>query len=158
MVVGEDGVGVVPAEASVSLRFSLVPDQDPQRIVTCLRRHLDARGAEEVRLTLVRSIEPAGSPLDSPFADATISAARDVYGEPVVYPVMIGAGPGKLFLEHLGAPIISPAGTLRPDGNMHGPDEHGSVADYLRHVRFTARLLERVAESGLREPMALPRS
>ena len=58
-------------------------------------------------------------------------------GEPVVYPVLIGAGPGRIVLDALGAPVVSPAGTLRPDGNMHGPDEHGAVADYLDHVRFT---------------------
>jgi acetylornithine deacetylase/succinyl-diaminopimelate desuccinylase-like protein len=55
---------------------------------------------------------------------------------------------GRMVLEHLGAPVVSPAGTLRPDGNMHGPDEHGAIADYLDHVRFTQALLERLAEVG----------
>jgi acetylornithine deacetylase/succinyl-diaminopimelate desuccinylase-like protein len=93
-------------------------------------------------------IWPAASPLDTPFARATLGAARDVFGEPVVYPVLIGAGPGRMILDHLGAPVISPAGTLRPDGNMHGPDEHGAVEDYLDHVRFTVALFERLAEEG----------
>lgn len=150
MLVGADGVGAVPAEAAVSVRFGLVPDQEPDVIVAAIRAHLDAHGFDEVEIGVSRSISPARSPIDTPFARATIEAARDVFGEPAVYPVLIGAGPGRMFLDHLGTPVVSPAGTLRPDGNMHGPDEHGSVVDYLDHVRFTVRLFERLAESGLR--------
>jgi acetylornithine deacetylase/succinyl-diaminopimelate desuccinylase-like protein len=147
-VVGADGVGSVPAEASVTLRFSLVPDQEPERLFALLERHLGARGFGDVELTAGRQILPAAAPLDTPFARATVDAARDTMGEPVVYPVLIGAGPGRMVLDALGAPVVSPAGTLRPDGNMHGPDEHGAVEDYLDHVRFSARVLERLAENG----------
>lgn len=147
-LVGASGVGSVPAEASVTLRFSLVPDQDPARVLEAVSRHLATHGFADVEVTAGRAILPAASPLDTPFARATIDAAADVFGEPVVYPVLIGAGPGRIVLDALGAPVVSPAGTLRPDGNMHGPDEHGAVADYLDHVRFTARLFERLAENG----------
>lgn len=147
-VVGADGVGSVPAEASVTLRFSLVPDQDPARVLETIEAHLAAHGFGDVEVTAGRAILPAASPLDTPFARATIDAAADVFGAPVVYPVLIGAGPGRIVLDALGAPVVSPAGTLRPDGNMHGPDEHGAVVDYLDHVRFTARLFERLAENG----------
>ncbi|MDO8185583.1 M20/M25/M40 family metallo-hydrolase [Conexibacter sp. JD483] len=147
-IVGADGVGSVPAEASVTLRFSLVPDQDPAHVLATIERHLAAHGFGDIQVTAGRAILPAASPLDTPFARATIDAARDTMGEPVVYPVLIGAGPGRIVLDALGAPVVSPAGTLRPDGNMHGPDEHGAVADYLDHVRFTARLFERLAENG----------
>ncbi|WP_445149897.1 M20/M25/M40 family metallo-hydrolase [Baekduia sp. Peel2402] len=146
-VVGADGVGSVPAQASVTLRFSLVPDQDPERALDAVRAHVAAR-FPDVEVIGGRKIRPAASPLDTPFAAATIAAAADVFGDPVVYPVLIGAGPGRMVLDHLGAPVISPAGTLRPDGNMHGPDEHGAIADYLDHIRFTLALLERLAATG----------
>lgn len=147
-VVGADGVGSVPAEASVVLRFSLVPDQTPDRALELVERHLAAHGFGDVEVSAGRGILPAAAPLDTPFAHATVEAARDVFGEPVVYPVLIGAGPGRMVLDALGAPVVSPAGTLRPDGNMHGPDEHGAVVDYLDHVRFSARVLERLAGNG----------
>jgi acetylornithine deacetylase/succinyl-diaminopimelate desuccinylase-like protein len=153
MLVGADGVGAVPAEQSVTLSFSLVPDQHPDLVLDAVRAHLRRHGFGDVEVDAGRRIWPASSPIDTPFAHATIQAARDVFGEPVVYPVLIGAGPGRLVLDHLGAPIVSPAGTLRPDGNMHGPDEHGRLEDYLDHVRFTARLFERVAQTGL-QPIA----
>ena len=53
-----------------------------------------------------------------------------------------------MVLDTLGAPVISPAGTLRPDGNMHGPNEHGAIADYLDHIRFTTHLLTHLATLG----------
>jgi len=149
LLVGADGVGAVPAQASAVLRFSLVPDQEPERVLEAVRAHLAAHGFGDVEVTGGRSIRPAAAPLDTPFARAVVDAAREVFGEPVVYPVLIGAGPGRVVLDTLGAPAVSPAGTLRPDGNMHGPDEHGAVADYLDHVRFTARLFERLAASGM---------
>jgi acetylornithine deacetylase/succinyl-diaminopimelate desuccinylase-like protein len=146
-VVGADGVGAVPAEASVTLRFSLVPNQDPETCLAALRTHL-ATVAPDVEVTAGRMILPAASPLETPFAHATIAAAAAVFGSPVIYPILIGAGPGRMVLDLLGAPVISPAGTLRPDGNMHGPDEHGAVEDYLDHVRFSARLLAELASLG----------
>jgi acetylornithine deacetylase/succinyl-diaminopimelate desuccinylase-like protein len=146
LVVGADGApGVVPAAAEATIRFSLLPDQDPDRLLGVVRAHLDRHGFEDVQLTERHRILPAASPLDTPFARAVVQAAGDVFGAPVVYPVLIGAGPGRMVLDALGAPVVSPAGTLRPDGNMHAPDEHGAVADYLDHVRFSARLLERLA-------------
>lgn len=149
MVVGDEGApGVVPAGATAVIRFSLLPDQDPDRIVGVVREHLDRHGFGDVVLSERHRILPAASPLDTPFARAIVAAAGDVFGEPVVYPVLIGAGPGRIVLDALGAPVVSPAGTLRPDGNMHAPDEHGAVEDYLDHVRFSARLLERLAANG----------
>jgi acetylornithine deacetylase/succinyl-diaminopimelate desuccinylase-like protein len=141
-------LGAVPASATATIRFGLLPDQDPSQVLAAVREHLDGHGFAEVQLREEHRILPAASPLGTPFADAVVQAARDVFGEPVVYPVLIGAGPGRMVLDALGAPIVSPAGTLRPDGGMHAPDEHGAIADYLDHVRFSARLLERLADSG----------
>ena len=148
LVVGADGAGVVPASAEATIRFSLLPDQDPDRVIAVVRAHLDAHGFADVQLTEDHRILPAAAPIDTPFARAIVDAAADVFGDPVVYPVLIGAGPGRIVLDALGAPVVSPAGTLRPGGNMHAPDEHGAVADYLDHVRFSARLLERLAANA----------
>lgn len=148
IVVGADGVGALPARATVRVRFGLVPDQEPARVRACVERHLAAHGFDDISVTTTASIPPAAAPLDTPFARAVIGAAAASFGDPVVYPVLIGAGPGRMILDVLGAPTVSPAGTLRPDGNMHGPDEHGAIADYLDHVRFSAEVLERLAREG----------
>jgi acetylornithine deacetylase/succinyl-diaminopimelate desuccinylase-like protein len=52
------------------------------------------------------------------------------------------------FVDELGVPVVMPAGTTRPDGAIHAPNEGAAVDDYVDHVRFTARLLERIHRRG----------
>jgi acetylornithine deacetylase/succinyl-diaminopimelate desuccinylase-like protein len=141
------GTTVVPAEARARVDFHLVPEQDPDAVAERLRSHLDAHGLGDVEVQEHSRIRPVAGDLGSPLAHAAIRAARDVYGEPVVYPQLPGAGPGRVLLDALGSRIVSPAGTTRLASGIHGPDEHGAVDDYLDHVRFTVRLLERYAEA-----------
>lgn len=138
----------IPARCTARVRFSLVPGMTPERSLAALRAHL-AGQAPDITVEVIRAMEPAFSPVDSPFARAVAGAARSAFGaEPVIYDVMTGAGPGALILKHLGAPVISPTGTLRPDGNMHGYDEHGSIDDHLHHVQFTLEVLRELERQG----------
>ncbi|MGX1695724.1 M20/M25/M40 family metallo-hydrolase [Microbacterium keratanolyticum] len=138
----------IPASCRARVRFGLIPHMDPQRCYELVSAHLRAQ-VPELEVSLVRTMSPAYSPVDSPFAKAVIEAAAEAFeAEPVIYDIMTGSGPGSYFLEHLGAPIISPTGTLRPAGNMHGYDEHGYVEDYLQHVQFTLDVLRNLARNG----------
>ena len=42
---------VLPAEASAKVDFRLVPDQEPEDILSKLRTHLDAEGFNDVEIT-----------------------------------------------------------------------------------------------------------
>lgn len=138
----------IPASATARVRFGLVPGMQPDAVHAAVRAHLAERHPE-IEVTVLRALAPAYSPVESAFGEAVLRAAETAYAAaPVVYDVMTGAGPGALFLEHLGAPIISPTGTLRPAGNMHGYDEHGYVDDYLDHVQFTLDVLRELSRSG----------
>jgi acetylornithine deacetylase/succinyl-diaminopimelate desuccinylase-like protein len=138
----------IAAGCEARVRFGLVPGMDPEACFEAVRAHTAAINPD-VKIGLVRSMKPAYSPVDTSFATSVVNAARTAFdGEPVIYEVMTGSGPGALFLEHLGAPLISPTGTLRPAGNMHGFDEHGYVDDYLHHIQFTLELLRELDRSG----------
>jgi acetylornithine deacetylase/succinyl-diaminopimelate desuccinylase-like protein len=139
---------VVPAAASARVDLHLVPDQDPEEIVRALRSHLDAHGFGEVEMEVGTMLWPAPGALGTPLADATLAAAAAVYGEPVVYPQLPGAGPARVMLDVLGASTVSPAGTTRLGSGLHAPNEHGMVEDYLDHVRFSLRLLEELSRQG----------
>lgn len=145
--VGDPGseMTVVPASARARVDFHLVPEQDPDDIVRKLRRHLDERGFREVELDVHTTLWPAPGVLGTPLAEAALAAAAAVYGEPVVYPQLPGAGPARVMLDVLGASTVSPAGTARLTSGLHGPNEHGRVEDYLDHVRFSLRLLEELS-------------
>jgi acetylornithine deacetylase/succinyl-diaminopimelate desuccinylase-like protein len=137
---------VVPATARARLQLQLVPNQDPDDIERKLRRHLDEHGFAEVAVEVRGRIWPSPGVLGTPLVDAAVAAAAHVYGEPVVYPQLPGAGPARVLLDELGATTVSPAGTTRLTSNLHGPNEHGSIADYLDHVRFNMSLLEELSQ------------
>lgn len=139
-----DGPGVVASSARAKVGLNLVPDQEPDRAVEQVRRHLDRHGFAHVEIEVGGTRLPARSPVDTPLGRAAIEAARETMGEPVVYPLLPGAGPARVVLDVLGAPTVSPAGTTRLASGIHAPDEHGSVSDYLDHVRFSYRLFERL--------------
>jgi acetylornithine deacetylase/succinyl-diaminopimelate desuccinylase-like protein len=139
-----DGPGVVTSSARAKVGLNLVPDQEPDEAVELVRRHLDRHGFGHVDIEVGGTRRPARSPVDTPLGRAAIEAARETMGEPVVYPLLPGAGPARVVLDLLGAPTVSPAGTTRLASGIHAPNEQGAVADYLDHVRFSYRLFERL--------------
>ena len=141
------GNSVVPAAARAKLEFHLVPDQDPADVLTKLRRHLDANGFSELEVEAGTGLRPAQGSLETPLARATIAAARYAYGEPVLYPLLPGAGPHRQLLDLLGATTVSPAGTTRLDSGIHGPDENGRLDDYIDQVRFSAAIFEQLGQA-----------
>lgn len=141
----------IASGCEAKVRFGLIPDMDPMACFEKVSAHLKAR-IPELEIELIRTMKPAYSPIDTPFAASVIAAARTAFeGEPVIYEIMTGSGPGSFFLEHLGAPLISPTGTLRPTGNMHGFNEHGFIDDYLSHIQFNLELLRQLDGSGFAE-------
>jgi acetylornithine deacetylase/succinyl-diaminopimelate desuccinylase-like protein len=142
------GNSVVPAEARAKIDFHLVPDQDPMDILAKLRRHLEAQGLAEIELEAGAGLLPAAGSLETPLALAAVAAARHAYGEPVLYPLLPGAGPHRQLLDVLGATTVSPAGTTRLDSGIHGPDENGRLDDYIDHVRFSAALFVQLAQAS----------
>jgi len=136
---------LVPAAATARVDLHLVPDQDPEDVVRALRTHLDDHGFSDVEMRVGTMLWPAPGVLGTPLANATLAAAAAVYGEPVLYPQLPGAGPARVMLDVLGATTVSPAGTTRLGSGLHAPNEHGRVDDYLDHVRFSLRLLEELS-------------
>jgi acetylornithine deacetylase/succinyl-diaminopimelate desuccinylase-like protein len=142
----QTGTGIVTAEARANVDVHLVPGQDPQRIVELIRAHLDRHGHEHVEIKVRHLVPPAKSPIDTPLGRAAVEAARETMGDPVIYPLLPGAGPGRMVLDILGASTVSPAGTTRLASGIHAPNESGRVDDYLDHVRFSHQVFARLAE------------
>ena len=142
----QTGTGVVTSVARANVDLHLVPDQDPDAVAALLRSHLDRHGFGHVRTTVKATRRPAKSPIDTPLGRAAIAAAAETMGDPVVYPLLPGAGPARSILDTLGAGTVSPAGTTRLSSGIHAPGENGRVDDYLDHVRFAYRTFQRLAE------------
>ena len=138
---------VLPKEAMAKLDMRLVPDQDPDDVVAKLRRHLDARGFDDIEINRFSNEHPVRSPSDSLIGRAVLAGAREVYPEaPAVSPMMIGTGPMYPVASVLGIPTVSPAGVCRPESNIHAPNENVRVDDFLRTIEYTVAWLKALGE------------
>ncbi|MER3397849.1 MAG: peptidase M20, partial [Chloroflexota bacterium] len=82
---------------------------------------------------------------DDPFVKLTVQAAKEVYGkDPVVQPLTGGSGPIYPFVKYLRVPV-SNSGVGYPGSQVHAPNEHIRLNDFVLGTKHTARVLLRFA-------------
>ncbi|HEY8610233.1 MAG TPA: M20/M25/M40 family metallo-hydrolase [Roseomonas sp.] len=131
----------VQPEARARLQVRHTVDVDGAGIVPALRRHLDARGLEQVQVIPVaeRDSFPAGrtDPDDPWVVSIAASLARTAGHAPNMVHNSSGGNPTEVFLTGLGTPVI-----WIPNGyagsNQHAPDEHGLPAMLRDGLRLMA--------------------
>ncbi len=137
---------VLPARASAKVDFRLVPNQDPADILAKLRKHLDAQGFSDVKITDLGGEAPARTDPDDPFIGLVTRTAKDVFGVPMrLVPMTGGSGPSYPFVHDLGLPVAT-AGLGYPDTKAHAPNENIRLDLYLKHARHMARILTEFAQ------------
>jgi acetylornithine deacetylase/succinyl-diaminopimelate desuccinylase-like protein len=133
---------VLPCEASAKLDFRLVPDQDPTRLLTLLRAHLDEQGFDDVEVVASDGERPSAGDPAHPFVQAAARTAERIYGHrPGLTPMMTGTGPVYLLCGQFGVPIVT-AGVGYAGSRIHAPDEHIRIADFVGGTKYIAALLE----------------
>jgi acetylornithine deacetylase/succinyl-diaminopimelate desuccinylase-like protein len=147
---GPGGKTVLPAEAFAKVDFRLVPDQDPDDILSLLRAHLDVQGFSDVEVVEVEGEgeRAARSDPDAPIASVVVDTARALYGlEPLVLPNMAGTGPQYLLCAQFGVPAIG-MGVGNADSNNHAPNENIVIADYLEGIKHAAWVFHRFGKAA----------
>ena len=143
---GPGGNTITPAEAHARLDVRLVPDQQPEAVERALRRHLDARGFDDVQMSVFDYQYPAWwTPPEDPIVRAAARVSETVLGKPAVVQL---SGPGTAPMHVICAahdvPTTSLGGT-DDEGRAHAPDESIRL-DYLAAaVRMTGRFLDEFA-------------
>jgi acetylornithine deacetylase/succinyl-diaminopimelate desuccinylase-like protein len=144
LTAGYQGLGtktVLPAQAHAKVDFRLVPDQDPDDIFGRLRAHLEEQGFGDIEVSRLAGEPPGRTPTDDPFLQMVVEAAREVYGQPqLIEPLVGGSGPVHTFLTNLHLPIAT-AGISYPGAQVHAPNEHILVSEFVRGARHTARIV-----------------
>ena len=136
---------VLPCEASAKLDFRLVPDQDPMRILTLLRAHLDEQGFDDVEIVSSDGEHPSAGDPAHPFVQAVARTAEPIYGHrPELIPMMSGTGPVYLLCGQFDVPIAT-VGVAYAGSRIHAPNEHVRIADFIAGTKFMAALLEELA-------------
>jgi acetylornithine deacetylase/succinyl-diaminopimelate desuccinylase-like protein len=150
---GEGAKTVLPAEGSVKIDFRLVPDQDPQQVVSLIRAHLDRHGFEDIELIVHdANVKPVRSSTDHWFIQDAQELLERHFGQPViVQPSSPASGTSHPFVEQLGANIVG-IGLTHHGAMLHSPNENIIVAQFEAMIACSAAIFQRLAEraSGIR--------
>lgn len=135
---------VLPARATAKLDFRLMPDLSPDIVEDLLRKHLDARGFEDVEVVRLGGEHPAKSRMNSAIHAAAIEASQDTWNKtPVIIPWFAGSGPMYPLSTMLDIPVVSAGATWHPRARAHSPNENILERDYFQSIIFTGHLLNR---------------
>ncbi|MDF2039811.1 M20/M25/M40 family metallo-hydrolase [Cytobacillus oceanisediminis] len=139
---GEGNKTIVPNMATVKLDFRFVKNQDPQKCVELIRGYLEnhCEGSIVIKMGDVRN--PSKVSLNAEVVQVAIEASKMIYKEdPVVWPMLDGAGPMSLFEEILNAPaIIIGLGAPFAFANTHAPNENISIENYSNGIKLMASI------------------
>ena len=155
--VQETGANVISTEAFASFDFRLVPAQRPDHVREVVERHIAAQGyhivleepdaATRMRHAKLARLEwEAGYPaqrtaMDSDFARALMAAlSAGAASPPLAVPTLGGSGPGYLFTEVLGAPVVT-LPLANYDNNQHAANENLRLGNLWDGIEMYAALL-----------------
>ena len=140
---------VLPGTAVARLNFRLVPDLTPDLVVKLLRKHLDARGFQDVEIIELGAAPTAKSSPRSFVARAAVESAAEIYGAPpVIFPLDPASGPvgAVCGVQQPATPVVS-FGISYAGSNPHAPDENIRLEDFVSGIKYFGRIIHRLAHS-----------
>lgn len=160
--VQETGANVISTEAFASFDIRLVPAQRPDHVREVMERHIAAQGyhimrdtpdsATRARYPKIARLEwESGYPaqrasMDGDFARALLAALSDgAQSPPLAVPTLGGSGPGYLFTEVLGAPVVT-LPLANYDNNQHAANENLRLGNLWDGIEMYAGLLVRLGK------------
>lgn len=126
LVGGYTGPGVktvVPGGAELKVSMRLVPNQDPQRIFTLLRRFV-ARQNPRVRVEAAGMLRPFRGVFTGPYAEAARRAMRAGFGKDPAFIREGGSIGAVMVLQDAWRVPIVMMGLSLPEHGYHAPNEH----------------------------------
>ena len=135
---------VIPSKATAKVSFRLVPNQDPDKILSSFRNFLQSNAPAGTRIDL-RVLSASPAIMVDPNHPAIRTAARafaDMLGRPTVFTRSGGSIPvvGD-FANHLHIPSIL-MGFGLPDDGLHSPNEKYRLENYYKGIMTIAHFFE----------------
>jgi acetylornithine deacetylase/succinyl-diaminopimelate desuccinylase-like protein len=147
---GEGSKTIIPAWARAKLTLRLVPNQNPQRVVRQVERHLRRLCPPTVRLEIEsgHGAEPYWVSPSGALAQAALRALRAAFG---CAPILMREG-GSIpivteFKKVLGANSLL-LGLALPDANAHSPNESFNLDAFARGMQLSAHLWPELAAAA----------
>lgn len=140
-----DGRGVVTSTAEALIDIRLVEGQEPGDILEKVRSYVETLGYRNVTVESDGGVLPSKTPVDNPYVPVISQVVREVYEDFVIYPCRPSTAPDYLWTKILEIPAIQVRWS-DADSNNHSPNEHQSIAGYLKGVELTARVIRAIGE------------
>lgn len=158
--VGQGARNAIPTEASASIDFRLVPDQDPAKVRERTEAHLKSLGfhvvheepgvevrrahPKVVRLTWDDGYAAARTSMDLPVSRAVLKTVEEMLGQPVVkVPMLGGSVPMSMFTDTLKVPVIA-VPIVNHDNNQHAAHENLRLQNLWDGIEVFAALFARL--------------
>ncbi|HHY44316.1 MAG TPA: dipeptidase [Firmicutes bacterium] len=145
---GEGIKTIIPAKAACKITCRLVPNQEPDKIVDLLTKHVEKHTPPGVRVNVMAfpgNSRPYVIPQDHPVMPVMSKVLREMYGREPVTVRLGGTLPvARTFLDVLGTYLVFFA-TSSPDENVHGPNEFFRVEEFDKLVDGLPVLLQELA-------------
>jgi len=142
---------VVPSEAHAKITCRLVPDQDPEEIVTLVARHLERHRPAGTRITITPGDHGARAwhlPRNSPVLRAAQSALQATYGVAPLVVRMGGTVPvAEIFRRIMGLDTLYFSFSTG-DEDFHAPNEFFRVHRLHEGLAAWARLWQLLGEGA----------
>ncbi|HEY8346954.1 MAG TPA: dipeptidase [Symbiobacteriaceae bacterium] len=147
---GEGTKTVIPARAGAKITCRLVPDQDPERVLDAIERHLKNRCPAGVKVRVKReegNSRACITPVDHPAIRAALAALEEAYGTEAKFIRSGGSIPVvEIFSRVLGLPSVLMGFALDSE-NFHAPNEHFHLENFDRGLRTLYAYWHKLAEA-----------
>jgi acetylornithine deacetylase/succinyl-diaminopimelate desuccinylase-like protein len=144
---GEGFKTVIGNRASAKISMRLVPNQIPEKIYQLFEKYVRTLVGDMgvVEFRGFGAGMPFWSDPKSPYVQAGLRALEAAFGKPAVMLAMGGSIPiVPRLVQTTGAPCVM-MGFGLPGDNLHAPNEHFPIANYLGGARAAAAYLNEVA-------------
>lgn len=145
----EEGVKtVIPRYAKAKLDCRLVPGQNPRKIIHYIQEQLNRNGFGDLQVHFNLSEDAHRTSLENEFVQQNYGVAQKMFGDQVsLIPNQPGAGPMKVFYNHLQVPIVG-FGTRYSGSTPHAPNENIRISDFKEGTYYLVSLIEKFSEES----------
>jgi len=133
---------LLPCEVRAQVDIRLVPDQDPEAIVTAIRDHLKTKGFKDIEVITRLAYPPWSIDEDHPLVETARRVYRAFGKEPEVHPSSAASQSFSLFAE-IGLPLI--VAGLGTGGRSFHTSEYASIAGLRDFEKSMLRFLHEFA-------------
>lgn len=136
---------LLPCEVRAQIDVRLVPEQDPEAVVSAIRHHLNDHGFPDIEVITHLAYRPWSIEGDHPLVETARRTYRSFGKEPEVHPSS-GTSQSFSLFDAIGLPLV--VAGMGSGGRSFHTGEYASVAGFREFERWTVRFMHEFGRAG----------